>query len=114
MFRCSQIPRATILPSQKWNAKASVAKIDRAMDGAGTDEQAIIDVLWSCNSQQRTELKKLFKSETKEDLMVVIKEELSGDFLSLCLALLRDPLAFDLDTINVLLKVSIFSKIVFI
>ena len=75
------------------------------MDGVGTDEAAIIDILCNCNWSQRGELKKLFKSTTKEDLLLVMREELSGNFLELALALLREPLAFHIDLVNVLLKV---------
>ena len=36
-----------------------------------------------------------------------MREELSGNFLELALALLREPLAFHIDLVNVLLKVHI-------
>ena len=77
------------------------------MDGIGTDEATIIDILCSCNWSQRGQIKKLFKSTTKEDLLLVMREELSGNFLELALALLREPLAFHIDLVNVLLKVHI-------
>ena len=77
------------------------------MDGIGTDEATIIDILCSCNWSQRGQLKKSFKSTTKEDLLLVMREELSGNFLELALALLREPLAFHIDLVNVLLKVHI-------
>ena len=37
-----------------------------------------------------------------------MREELSGNFLELSLAMLREPLAFHIDLINVLLKVCNF------
>ena len=70
-----------------------------------TDEETIIDILCNCNQSQRSQLKQSFKSITKEDLLLVMREELSGNFLELSLAMLREPLAFHIDLINVLLKV---------
>ena len=102
-----QDPQGTIHPNPKWSAKSAALKLDKAMDGVGTDESAIIDILCSCNWSQRGHLKKLFKSTTKEDLLLVMREELSGNFLELALALLREPLAFHIDLVNVLLKVHI-------
>ena len=73
-----------------------------------TDEETIIDILCNCNQSQRSQLKQSFKSITKEDLLLVMREELSGNFLELSLAMLREPLAFHIDLINVLLKVCNF------
>ena len=70
-----------------------------------TDEETIIDVLCNCNQSQRSQLKQSFKSITKEDLLLVMREELSGNFLELSLAMLREPLAFQIDLINVLIMV---------
>lgn len=70
------------------------------MDGLGTDEKSIINVLCSCNSSQRNALKKAFKSKLNEDLLQVVRQELSGKFLQLSLIMLRDPLAFSIDLIN--------------
>ena len=81
------------------------------MDGIGTDEQAIIDIICSCNSEQRSDLKKSFKKLTKDDLMLVMREELSDNFLELAICLMREPLAFDIDLINVFLKVSIIIQV---
>ena len=75
---------------------------------ACTDEETIIDILCNCNQSQRSQLKQSFKSITKEDLLLVMREELSGNFLELSLAMLREPLAFHIDLINVLLKVCNF------
>ena len=104
-----QRSRPTIVAgkSEKWDHKTNAAKLDKAIDGVGTDEKAIIDVLCRCNSQQRTDLKKAFKMQTQEDLLLVIREELSGEFLELILVMLRDPLAFDVDLLNILLKVCV-------
>lgn len=101
----TQEEKPTIEAAKKWNSKSAADALDKAMDGVGTDERTIIDVLTSCNSKQRSELKKTFKSRTKEDLLLVVRQELSGNFLELVLVLLRDPLAFDIDLINIFLKV---------
>jgi predicted transglutaminase-like protease len=82
-----------------------VDKLDKAMDGMGTDEKTIIEILCSHSSIQRMEIKKLFRSLLQEDLLLVVREELSGEFLELTLVMLRERLAFDLDVISVFLKV---------
>ena len=80
--------------------------MDKALEGSSSnDEFKIIDVLCSCDVNQRSGLKKTFKLQTKEDLMLVMREELSGNFLELVLVLLREPLAFDIDFFNEYLKV---------
>lgn len=97
-------PHGTIRPNPNWFSKSTAIKLDKAMDGIGTDEETIIDILCNCNQSQRSQLKQSFKSITKEDLLLVMREELSGNFLELSLAMLREPLAFHIDLINVLLK----------
>ena len=60
-----QDPRPTIVPAKKWDRVCGkyVEKLDKAMDGIGTDEQAIIEVICGCNSKQRSELKSEFKGK---------------------------------------------------
>ena len=78
--------------------------MDQALDDR-VEETTIVEILCSCNTQQRTELKKVFKSQTKENLLQVLREELGeGNFLELTLVMLREPLAFDIDMINVFMK----------
>ena len=82
--------------------------MDQALDDKDklkNAEKTIVEILTTCNTAQRTELKKVFKKQTKENLLQVLREELTnGNFLDLTLVMLREPLAFDIDMINVFIK----------
>ena len=97
-------PRPTIRPKKNWKVQKDAQALDQALDDR-VEEKTIVEILCSCNTQQRTELKKVFKSQTKENLLQVLREELGeGNFLELTLVMLREPLAFDIDMINVFMK----------
>lgn len=99
-------PRPSIFPAKKWSKLCPiyVDRLDKAMDGIGTDEQSLIEIICGCSSEQRSKLKSAFKTKFKEDLLGVMREELSGNFSELALALFRDPMAFDIDVINVFVQ----------
>ena len=100
-------PRPTIVGKKNWKGTRDAQVLDQALDDKGIlkAEKTIVEILCSCNAAQRMELKKVFKSQTKENLLQVLREELTnGDFLDLTLVMLREPLAFDIDMINVFIE----------
>ena len=100
-------PRPTIVAKKNWKVTRDAQVLDQALDDKGIlkAEKTIVEILCSCNAAQRMELKKVFKSQTKENLLQVLREELTnGDFLDLTLVMLREPLAFDIDMINVFIE----------
>ena len=66
-----------------------------AMKGLGTDEDAIINILTSRSNAHRYMLKQRYKILINRDLIKDLKDELSGKFEDVCLALLESPYELD-------------------
>ncbi len=66
-----------------------------AMKGIGTDEAAIINILTSRNNAHRYMLKQRYKATIGRDLIKDLKDELSGKFEDVCLAMLESPYELD-------------------
>ena len=53
-------------------------RLDKAMDGIGTDEQSLIEIICGCSSEQRSKLKSAFKARRKfeegEEFFVPLKK----------------------------------------
>ncbi|KAK3083430.1 hypothetical protein FSP39_022409 [Pinctada imbricata] len=65
------------------------------MDGAGTNEDAIIHVVGSRSNAQRQQLKSMFKTAYGRDLVEDLDSELSGDFCETIMALFESPAWYD-------------------
>ncbi|KAK8752508.1 hypothetical protein OTU49_005928, partial [Cherax quadricarinatus] len=71
----------------------------KAMKGLGTDEDTIVDVLTSCNSDQRQLLYQQYNRAYDRDLTKDLKKELSGNLEDIIMALMtshKDYLAQEL------------------
>ncbi|XP_076073044.1 annexin A13-like [Mytilus galloprovincialis] len=78
-----------------WDAERDCMYFDEAMQGLGTNEEAIIHICATrCNSQ-RQELKKMFKTAFGKDLIETLDGEVSGDFSEVLFALFEPPALFD-------------------
>ncbi|WP_265325779.1 annexin, partial [Escherichia coli] len=60
----------------------------KAMKGLGTDEDTIVDVLTSCNSDQRQLLYQQYNRAYDRDLTKDLKKELSGNLEDIIMALM--------------------------
>ncbi len=67
----------------------------KAMKGIGTDEDAIINILTSRPNAHRYMLKQRYTALIGRDLIKDLKDELSGKFEDVCLALLESPYELD-------------------
>ncbi|XP_074649159.1 uncharacterized protein LOC141904469 [Tubulanus polymorphus] len=85
----------TVFPVQGFNVEKDAEILRAAMYGAGTDEQAIIDVVSKRSNQQRQAIKKTFKTMYGKDLIKDLKSELSGDFEEVILALFEPTTFYD-------------------
>lgn len=69
--------------------------LKEAMDGFGTNEGDILNVLGNHSNKQRLLTAEAFKVLYGKDLIDELKSELGGDFETLCVALLIDPRQYD-------------------
>ncbi|XP_029976646.1 annexin A2 [Salarias fasciatus] len=64
-------------------------RLQQAMAGLGTDEEALMEILCTRSGKQLEEIKAVYKELYKKDLAKELKGETSGDFEKLVLALLN-------------------------
>ncbi|XP_070182546.1 annexin A6-like [Littorina saxatilis] len=85
-------------------ADADAEKLHKAMEGLGTDEDTILDIIIKKSNAQRQALKKKYKEKYKKDLAEDIQSELSGDFEEVILGLLMPPVDYDAHCLNKAVK----------
>lgn len=61
----------------------------KAMKGMGTDEDALIEIIGSRSNDRLQQVKEFFKEKYKKDLEAEVKDETSGKFEKLLVALLQ-------------------------
>ncbi|CAF1567286.1 unnamed protein product, partial [Didymodactylos carnosus] len=100
--------QGTIRPFQTFNADADCRALRQAMRGAGTDENAIIQIIANRSNAQRQQIKLEWKTQygsAKKDL----EKELSGNFKETIMALFTIPHYYEAWTCHQALRVNIKS-----
>ncbi|XP_067876820.1 annexin A4-like isoform X2 [Heterodontus francisci] len=87
--------RGTVRPSPGFNAYHDAENLHNAMDGLGTNEDTIIDILTSRNNFQRQKITAAFKSSYDKSLIEELKSELGGNFESVAEGLMLTHGKFD-------------------
>uniref|UniRef100_H3BFB1 Annexin n=1 Tax=Latimeria chalumnae TaxID=7897 RepID=H3BFB1_LATCH len=87
--------RGTIKDFPGFKASDDVQKLKAAMRGAGTDENAIAEILANRSNSQRQKIKLEYKSSVGKDLIDDLKSELSGNFKKVIVGLMMTAPEYD-------------------
>ncbi|XP_053574201.1 annexin A4 [Bombina bombina] len=96
--------KGTIKPYSNFNAAEDAQKLRKAMKGAGTDEDAIIDVIANRTLAQRQEIKIAYKASVGKDLEDDLKSELTGKFENVIIGLMTPIILYDVQELKKAMK----------
>ncbi|XP_034535027.1 annexin A3-like isoform X2 [Notolabrus celidotus] len=87
--------RGTIKPKHNFDAKDDANALKDAIEGLGTKEKTLIEVLTQRSSAQRKLICEAYQEETGRALLDDLKGDTGGDFEDLLVALVTPPAAYD-------------------
>nr|AFK10547.1 annexin max1 [Callorhinchus milii] len=96
--------RGTVVDFQDFNSKEDAENLHQAMQGAGTDEASILEILTKRSNAQRQEINLAYKTMLGKDLTDDLKSDLSGYFESLIVALMLPADRYDAKELHDALK----------
>ncbi|KAE8291739.1 Extracellular matrix protein FRAS1 Precursor [Larimichthys crocea] len=87
--------RGTIKPKANFDAGEDVAALKDAIEGLGTKEKVLIDILTHRSSAQRQLICEAYQEATGRTLREDLKGDTDGDFEDLLVALITPPATYD-------------------
>ncbi|XP_033474927.1 annexin A3a isoform X1 [Epinephelus lanceolatus] len=94
-FTAATAERGTIKPQTNFDAGDDAVALRKAIEGLGTEEKTLIDILTHRSSAQRQLICEAYQEATGRALVDDLKGDTSGDFGELLVALVTPPAAFD-------------------
>ncbi|KAL0979868.1 hypothetical protein UPYG_G00190880 [Umbra pygmaea] len=104
MANLSSVARGSVKPKADFNAKEDATALSKAMKGLGTNEKILISVLTQRTSEQRQLICKAYHEATGKELVKDLKEETSGNFEDLLVALATPPAVYDSQQVHKAMK----------
>uniref|UniRef100_A0A671L7L3 Annexin n=1 Tax=Sinocyclocheilus anshuiensis TaxID=1608454 RepID=A0A671L7L3_9TELE len=89
------LARGTIKAKANFNVSEDVAALRKAMEGIGTTEKTLIDILTHRSSSQKQAISKAYEETTNRILVNDLKGDTQGNFENLLVALARPPAVND-------------------
>ena len=84
----------------------AVVELKQAIEGIGTDEKVLIDVVTNYSIIERQKIKTMYKSKYKTDLIQDLKDELHSKFETTMVALFTNPIDYDAEQLHSIIEKS--------
>ncbi|KAJ8308801.1 hypothetical protein KUTeg_013675 [Tegillarca granosa] len=90
----------TVKPATNFSADRDCEKLYKAMDGLGTDENVIVEIIPHRSNNQRQQLKKRYQEKYNKELVSDLESELTGDCEEIVLGLMMTPIEYDVHCLH--------------
>ncbi|XP_050965958.1 annexin A3a [Labeo rohita] len=94
-FTAAPGERGTIKASSNFNVSEDVAALRKAIEGIGTTEKTLIEILTHRSSSQKQAISRAYEETTKRIFVNDLKGDTRGDFEKVLVALARPPAVND-------------------
>lgn len=96
--------RGSIKDKPGFNPNDDAAALRKAIEGIGTTEKTLIDILTQRSSVQRQQISKAYKDATGKSLVDALEGDTHGHFEDILVALVTPPAQFDMQEIQNAIK----------
>ncbi|XP_078351007.1 uncharacterized protein LOC144635783 isoform X2 [Oculina patagonica] len=90
----------TLKPADNFDAEKDAEALRKAMQGSGSDKDAIVAILGARTNKQRQEIAAKYQQKYSKNLTDDLKSELSGKFQDAAIALMSVPEFFDATSLH--------------